>query len=90
MTDWAISRIDSTDDLRAGSAPSLVEAWTQTIAAVMDALATDGTLTGCAITVDATPGLLLAGRIDSGELDVSATRAAAERLALACLGGSTA
>jgi hypothetical protein len=86
MTDWAVRRLDSTDDFRAGTAPSLVEAWTQTVAAVMDEFVNDGTLTGCAITVDATPGLLLAGRTDAGELDVPATRAAAERLALACSG----
>jgi hypothetical protein len=87
MANWTITRTDSTDILRTGTAPSLAEAWAQTIEAVMDELTGDSTLNGCAMAVDATPGLLLAGRTATGELDLHSTRAAAERLALACAGG---
>lgn len=86
MHTWKITAIGSTTALREGTAPDMAQAWARAVHAVMDGL-TAGEFDRCAIVVDeGPPALLIAGRDEDGQLDLSDARAAAGRLAVAASG----
>jgi len=85
MCTWNITTLDPPTLLSDGSAPTRRKAWRQAIDAALGHLATDSPA-GCAMVVDGNPAVLIPGRTESGELDVPAMRAAAERMAIAVLG----
>lgn len=86
MPTWSITELDATDPLREGSAPELRQAWKDAIEAVLEQLSTTSP-EGCAIVMDGVSALLIPGRTPDSRLDLPATRAAAERMATAVLGG---
>ncbi len=85
MTSWTISRVEPPDELAGGTEASPALAWAAAITEALLNFDDGGGLDRCAITVDSNPALLVAGRTPSGELDLAATRAAAERMAAAVL-----
>ncbi|MGI8817445.1 MAG: hypothetical protein ACR2G2_19765 [Pseudonocardia sp.] len=86
MASWTISRVEPPAELASGAEPSPMLAWDAAITEALQAFGDGGGLDRCAFTVDSHPAFLVAGRTHSGELDLPATRAAAERMAAAILG----
>lgn len=84
MPTWMITSLTATAPLRDGAAPTPTQAWKDAIdAAVGEVSAHDG----CVIVMDDVPAVLVPGRTDDGRIDVPATRSAAERMAIAAIGG---
>jgi hypothetical protein len=86
MSIWAITTLESTTPLAEGTASNPRHAWQFAIDAALDQLATTS-LDGCVFVIDGESAVLIPGRTEDGQLDLSAVRAAAERMAIATLGG---
>lgn len=89
MPAWTITSTDSDVELRAGNAPTAPAAWDQAAAAALDELTRNSELVQCAATVGGARALIVAGRTVTGELDLTATRAAVAQLVLAVTGEHT-
>lgn len=83
---WTITTLESTATLREGTSSNPTQAWKDAIDAALDELMTR-TPDGFAIVMDGVASLLTPGRTADGQLDLPAIRAAAERMALAVIGG---